>query len=208
MSVLSFVSGKVRSILFRMRWKKENRHNFTYVKSRFDASLVQVGRYTYGCIDVRQSNPISRVKIGSFCSIADNVKFLSNCEHPTNLISTYPFRAKLLHQGAEAISKGDIIVDDDVWLGSGVTVMSGVHIGQGAVVAAGAVVTKDIPAYAIVGGVPAKIIKYRFEPKIIEHLLTVDYSKLEPSMIHQHADELYQQLESAEQLDWLPKKSV
>ena len=84
--------------------------------------------------------------------------------------------------------------------------MSGVHIGQGAVVAAGAVVTKDVPPYAIVGGVPAKVIKYRFEPEMIEELLKVDYSKLTKKDIEKHIDDLYTELKDPSQLDWMPKK--
>ena len=84
--------------------------------------------------------------------------------------------------------------------------MSGVHIDQGAVVAAGAVVTKDVPPYAIVGGVPAKVIKYRFEPEMIEELLKVDYSKLTNEDIEKHIDDLYMELKDPSQLDWMPKK--
>lgn len=81
-------------------------------------------------------------------------------------VSTYPFKRKLFHGGEEAVSKGDIIVGDDVWVGYGATILSGVHIGQGAVIAAGAVVNKDVPPYAIVGGIPAKVIKYRFSESV------------------------------------------
>ena len=103
-------------------------------------------------------------------------------------------------------SKGAIIVDDDVWIGYGATIMSGVHIGQGAVVAAGAVVTKDVPPYAIVGGVPAKVIKYRIEPEMIEELLKIDYGKLTKEDIAKHIDDLYTELNDPSQLDWMPKK--
>ena len=102
--------------------------------------------------------------IGNYISIAQNVHFLLDVEHFANHISTYPFKVKLLHsQKSESFSKGDIIIDDDVWIGYGATILSGVRIGQGAVVATGAVVTSDVPPYAIVGGVPAKVIKYRNE---------------------------------------------
>ena len=81
--------------------------------------------------------------------------------------------------------------------------MSGVHIGQGAVVAAGAVVTKDVPAYAIVGGTPAKIIKYRFEEKIVDYLKQIDYEKLDIEFIKKYEEEMYKPVKSIEQIRWL-----
>ena len=71
--------------------------------------------------------------------------------------------------------KGDIIIGNDVWVAFGATILSGVKIGDGAVVAAGSVVTKDIPPYAIVGGVPAKVIKYRFDDEIIKSLQDIKW---------------------------------
>ena len=93
-----------------------------------------------------------------------------------------------------------------MWIGYGCTIMSGVHIGQGAIIAAGAVVTKDVPPYAIVGGVPAKIIKYRFEPDMIEELLKIDYSKLTKEEIMNNIDDLYLELKDKKQFEWMPKK--
>ena len=84
--------------------------------------------------------------------------------------------------------------------------MSGVHIGQGVVVAAGAVVTKNVPPYAIVGGVPAKVIKYRFEPEMIEELLKIDYGKLSKEDIINHIHDLNVELNEIKQLEWLQHK--
>ena len=118
---------------------------------------------------------------------------------------------KTLHtENGESFGRGDITVDDDVWIGFYATIMSGVHIGQGAVVAAGAVVTKDVPPYAIVGGVPAKIIKYRFSPEVIEQLLKMDYSKLTDNMIREKNNDIYNSLDgkSPEEVEkllaWFP----
>ena len=121
-------------------------------------------------------------------------------------ISSYPYRVWITNEKQEGVSKGNIIVDDDVWIGFRSTILSGVHIGQGAIVAAGSVVTKDVPPYAIVGGVPAKVIKYRFSPEMIEELLKVDYSKLTKEMIEEHIEDLYAELKDPSQLDWMPKK--
>ncbi|NLK24601.1 MAG: CatB-related O-acetyltransferase [Clostridiales bacterium] len=108
--------------------------------------------------------------------------------------------------GIDAISKGDIIVRDDVWIGQRAIILSNVNIGQGAVIAAGSVVTKDVPPYAIVGGVPAKVIKYRFSPEMIKELLKIDYSKLTDEMIKEHINDFYTELKDIKQLEWVPKR--
>ena len=204
--MLSKVLNKLRKYKFNRAWKQKNDHNFTTTVGKLPLDKVTIGRNTYGFIDALFSNPENKLIIGNYCSIAQGVKFLPSTDHALDRISTYPFKALCLTGELEALSKGDIVVDDDVWIGYGTTVLSGVHIGQGAAVAAGSVVTKDVPPYAIVGGVPAKVIKYRFEPEMIQALLQIDYSKLDGEMIRQHADDLYEKLESPEQLSWLPKK--
>ena len=129
-------------------------------------------------------------------------------EHRYDTISTFPFQVHMQGAPYEALCKGSIIIGDDVWVGDNALIMSGVHIGQGAVIAAGSVVTKDVPPYAIVGGIPAKLIKYRFEPDLIEELLKIDYSKLNAQMIRDHMTNLYAPLVDKEQLSWLPKKDI
>lgn len=193
-------------ILFRKRWRKKNRFNTTIPLNIFDINSVFIGKHTYGGIAVLNYNNYYKLTIGNYCSIATDVMFILDADHYTNHISSFPFKVKMLGEQFEGVSKGDIIVDDDVWIGYGATIMSGVHISQGAVIAASAVVTKDVPPYAIVGGVPAKVIKYRFEPEMIEKLLKVDYSKLTKEMIEDHIDDLYVDLKDASQLDWMPKK--
>lgn len=206
MFVVSSLKKKIAFRAFRKEWRRCNMHNKTYIKTPFNMELVHVGKETYGCIDVHLENKTNQLIIGNYCSIAEHVRFLVSADHQTNNISTFPFRVFYLGQAMEGGSKGDIVIDDDVWIGYGATILSGVHIGQGAVIAAGAVVASDVPPYAIVGGVPAKIIKYRFEPEMIEELMKIDYSKLDESMIREHADDLYRKLENKEQLSWLPKR--
>lgn len=190
------------------KWRKKNKHNFTLLgKYLFNFEKVVVGKEVYGELNVKQFEKVNNsLRIGSYCSIAPEVIFLMDGEHKHSLISTYPFKARLFEKSGESFSKGDIIVEDDVWIGFGAIIMSGVHIGQGAVVAAGAVVTKDVPPYAIVGGVPARIIKYRFQPEIIEELLKIDYGVLNKEDIENHIDDLYVELKDPSQLDWMPKK--
>ena len=160
-------------------WAKKNRHNFVTLKNYNVADLVSVGNYSYGELEVLASSDLPcKLEIGHFCSIGSNVTFILASEHPLNSLSTYPFKVKFLGYNLESGTKGNIIIKDDVWIGANATILSGVTIGQGAVIAAGSIVTKDVPPYAIVGGNPAKIIKYRFEPNIVEQLLKLDYSKL------------------------------
>ncbi len=191
----------------RKQWRKRNSHNMTTLTGKYIMDNISAGKGSYGNIHVLNFDPETKLQIGHFCSIAPNVAFIAGADHYTDRISTFPFLTKYVDGNTlEGLSKGDIIVEDDVWLGYGATILSGVHIGQGAVIAAGSVVAKDVPPYAIVGGVPAKIIKYRFEPGMIEELLKIDYSKLESADICAQIDDLYEKLEDKKQLSWLPRK--
>ena len=188
-------------------WRKRNPHNTTKAKTLFNCDLVHVGNKTYGDLNIISFNNKTKLSIGSICSLAQDVHFLLDAEHPIHNISTFPFQVAILaEKEGEAFSKGDIVVDDDVWFGFGAVIMSGVHIGQGAVIAAGSVVTKDIPPYAIVGGVPARVIKYRFSAEMISELLKLDYNKLTEKMISAHSLELYTKLTDIGQLEWFPQK--
>lgn len=194
----------------RKIWRRRNRHNQTIMSNRFDFSVVSVGNNSYGWLNVLSYATKSHLQIGNYVSIAPNVWFLLDVEHYINHISTYPFKVKMLGtESTESFSRGgDIVIEDDVWIGFGVTILSGVHIGQGAIIAAGAVVTKDVPPYAIVGGVPAKLIKYRFEQELVRELLYVDYSQLNKQDVQEHLNDLYGELHEKDQLEWMPKKQM
>lgn len=204
--IVNYIKRQIKLALMKKRWRRMNEHNFTRINSFFDFSLVEVGRGTYGTIRVLSTSSASKIRIGSYCSISDNVTFIINNEHNTHLISTYPFRKQILKSGAEAISKGDIIIEDDVWIGYGCTILSGVRIGQGAVLAAGSVVTKDVPPYAIVGGVPASVIRFRFAKEIITQLCCIDYSKIDYEYVAKHIEQLYKPVDEFSNLSWLPLK--
>lgn len=198
--------NRLKKYKFRKKWRFLNMHNETTAECIFNLNLVSVGKKTYGGINVLTFNEISKLRVGNYCSIGPDVIFIVSADHFVHNISTYPFKVKILNERFEGISKGDIIVDDDVWIGYGATILSGVHIHQGAVIAAGAVVTKDVPPYAIVGGAPANIIKYRFDEKIIEKLLKIDFGKLTEETVREHIDELYRNVDENTDLSWLPEK--
>lgn len=196
---------KILGYRFKKKWKKKNTDNFTTVgKYTFDTSKVLVGKGTYGELNVLQfETTCCKLIIGNYCSIAPEVIFMTDGEHSYKSISTYPFATRYFNKSIDTLSKGDIIIGDDVWIGYGAIIMSGVNIGQGAVIAAGSVVTKDVPPYAIVGGVPAKIIKYRFESNIVNELLKLDYNKLTKEIVEKYIDKLYEELNDVNQLAWL-----
>lgn len=176
---------------FKIKWRKKNKHNHTMPSCIFPIDSVVVGKGTYGGLNVLKYNDSFNLYIGHYCSIGPEVVFILNADHQTSTISTYPFKVKYLGFSGESVSKGDIVIKDDVWIGYGAIILSGVNIGQGAVVAAGSVVTKNVPPYAIVGGNPAKIIKYRFDQNTIDHLLTIDFSLFDCSFIKNNIDLLY-----------------
>ena len=148
-------------------------------------------RYTYGLenIKVRDWGEGADVKVGSFCSIADNVTIFIGGNHRTDWVTTYPFghihKDVFDHHGkGHPATKGDVVIGNDVWIGSGSTILSGIKIGDGAVIAANSVVVKDIPAYAIAGGNPAKVLKMRFSRKQIDKLLQNPWWELPDSRIN------------------------
>ncbi|SDB95488.1 Acetyltransferase (isoleucine patch superfamily) [Succiniclasticum ruminis] len=185
---------RINLFVFRAKWRKCNKHNFTVAKNMFDKNRVKVGNFTYGSLYIIMSNERHKITIGSFCSIASDVTLIVESDHPINKLSTFPFKVKCLNQKCEAISKGDIIIGNDVWIGYGSIILSGVHIGQGAIIAAGSVVAKDVPAYAIVAGVPAKVIKYRFSKEIIEKLIDFDFSCLTLDVVNKCENSLYKDI--------------
>lgn len=196
------IVSRIKQIVKKKQWRKMNPENDTVMGIPFNENLVTVGKKTYGILNVINHSNNYRLSIGHYCSIAPEVLFIVCGDHPTDRISLFPFKAHGFGGGFEAVSNGDIEVKDDVWIGARATILSGVTIGQGAVVAAGAVVTRNVPPYCIVAGVPAKIIKKRFADDVIEELLRIDYSKLDHDLIKNHIDELYTRIDSKDQ-KWL-----
>lgn len=124
-----------------------------------------------------------RLIIGKFCSIACGAKFLfTSANHTLKSLSTYPFplffeewNLNKEHVTSAWDNKGDIVIGNDVWIGYEAVILSGVHIGDGAIIGTRAVVTKDIPPYTVVGGIPAKEIKKRFDIETINKLEQIQW---------------------------------
>ena len=167
-----------------------------YLKNVIDNPNIQIGDYTiyndfvHDLREFQKNNvlyhyPVNkdRLIIGKFCSIACGAKFLFNsANHKMASLSTYTFPLFFEEWGLEKENvaqawdqKGDIIIGNDVWIGYEAVILSGVTIGDGAVIGCRAVVTKDVPPYTIVGGVPAKPIRKRFDEETIKELQKIKW---------------------------------
>lgn len=167
-----------------------------YLKNVITDPNIEVGDYTmyndfvndptmFQQNNVLYHYPINhdRLIIGKFCSIACGAKFLFNsANHTMTSLTTYPFPLFFEEWGLEKKNvtqawdnKGDIVIGNDVWIGYEAVVLAGVTIGDGAIIGTRAVVTKDVPPYTIVGGVPAKPIRKRFDDETIAQLLKIKW---------------------------------
>lgn len=167
-----------------------------YLKNAITNPNIKVGDYTmyndfvkdpreFEKNNILYHYPVNRdrLNIGKFCSIACGAKFLFNsANHAMESLSTYPFPLFFEEWGLDRNdvadswdNKGDIIIGNDVWIGYEAVILSGVTIGDGAIIGARAVVTRDVPPYTIVGGVPAKAIKKRFSEDTISSLLSLQW---------------------------------
>ncbi|MDL2259078.1 CatB-related O-acetyltransferase [Eubacteriales bacterium OttesenSCG-928-K08] len=177
-----------------------------YLNSVISNPNISVGEYTiyndfahdptqFEKNNVLYHYPINGDKliIGKFCSIACGAKFIfTSANHTLDSLSTYTF--PLFYEGWDLDkkdvasawdNKGDIVIGNDVWIGYEAVILSGVHIGDGAIIGARAVVTKDVPPYTIVGGVPAKEIRKRFDERTVSKLLEAKWWDWPPQKIQQ-----------------------
>ena len=151
---------------------------------------IEIGKYTYG---YSLRNISKGTKIGAFCSIAPGVS-IGLMNHPMQFVSTHPF---LYYKSRGFIDKNrdvaieDTIISDDVWIGTNAVILPGVKIGKGAIVAAGAVVTEHVPPYEIWGGVPAKLIRRRFDESTIDKLNKIDWTEWDDNRIKEYIDLFY-----------------
>jgi virginiamycin A acetyltransferase len=177
-----------------------------FIKNTVQNSNVIVGDYTY-YDDPQDSENFERnvlyhfpfigdkLIIGKFCAIARGVKFIMNgANHKMSGISTYPFQIfgngweKVTPKPGELPYKGDTVIGNDVWIGYDALIMPGVNIGNGVIISSRSVVVSDVPAYSIVGGNPAKLIRQRFEPTIIAILEALAWWDWPIEKITQHLE--------------------
>ena len=178
-----------------------------YLKNVVNNANIEIGDYTMyndfvqDPIDFQKNNvlyhyPVNqdKLKIGKFCSIACGAKFLfTSANHTLKSLSTYPFPIFFEEWGLDGKdicdawdNKGDIVIGNDVWIGFEAVILSGVTIGDGAVIGSRAVVTKDVEPYTIVGGVPAKAIRKRFDEQTIEKLEKIGWWNWSEEQIRQN----------------------
>ena len=167
---------------------------FTDVGERVVMAECSLGDYSY----VERQAEAIYTKIGKFCAIAANAR-LNALNHPTDRISQhkityrpneYFLYAKIDKEFREERRKAVVEIGHDVWIGHGAIVMPGIKIGHGAVVAAGAVVTKDVAAYDVVGGVPARHIKWRFPKAIRQRIIALGWWDWEHDRLARAVDEM------------------
>ncbi|MDE6149706.1 MAG: Vat family streptogramin A O-acetyltransferase [Ruminococcus sp.] len=174
-------------------YPNENIKSVCFIKNTITRPNIIVGDYTYYSDYENPEKFENRVThhyefngdkliIGKFCQIASGIEFVMNgANHCMNRITTYPFNImgndweKTTPTMEDLPLKGDTIIGNDVWIGQNVTVMPGVHIGDGAIIGANSVVAKDIPPYHIAVGNPCKVIKKRFDDKLIEYLEQIQW---------------------------------
>lgn len=146
--------------------KAEIGEHVTIAENCVIENTVSIGRYTY----MQSGTNINNTKIGNFCSLGNNV-LIAPWQHPLTKVSTSPkLYRTILNDENYSDLPNKTFIGNDVWIGSNAIILGGIHIGNGAVIGAGSVVTKDIPSYAIVVGNPARIVKFRFPPNIINDI--------------------------------------
>jgi acetyltransferase-like isoleucine patch superfamily enzyme len=175
---MSYLKRHITRILARLYQALLHRNTVWEYHKHVARGSLSMGRHSYGIprIDIYKGSE-HKVIVGNFVSIAPGVLMITGGIHPTNWVSTFPFRFEWKLPGAledgMPYSKGDIVIGSDVWIGTDAVILSGVKIGHGAVIATRAVVTKDVPPYAIVAGIPAKVVDYRFDEATIQSLLEI-----------------------------------
>jgi acetyltransferase-like isoleucine patch superfamily enzyme len=179
---------KILNLLSSLSFRLSNRFVYRQTRAALKAGRLRIGRHTYGRPILEEyQGSLANVSIGHYCSIGPDVRIITGGNHATDRVSTFPFRIRMLndrsYNDGMPYTNGDIMIGSDVWIGSHVTIMSGISVGHGAVIAAGAVVTRDLEPYGIYGGVPAKLLKYRFDANTVSRLLASNWWSMEEKVV-------------------------
>jgi len=171
------LSSKINNCLLEKEVRVSYKAEISHTKISY---LSSIGRYT----------KIVHSEIGKYCAISWDIT-INAISHPYNHLTVsafpyVPYVGNFVKERNQSYQK--VIIKNDVWIGANSVIMPGVTIGNGAIIGAGAVVTKNVPDYAIVAGVPAKIIKYRFSEEIIKRLLELKWWDLDPIIIKRYIE--------------------
>lgn len=187
---LGFFINKFLRIINRPAFRNCEIDKMARVGTGSNCIGVQMGRYSY----MGKNNSVANTKIGSFCSIASYCA-IGGGAHPLDMVSTSPVfydRKNVFGQNfgtIEAKINKMVTIGNDVWVGEGVFINDGITVGDGAIIGAHSVVTHDVPAYAIVAGAPAKVLRYRFSEDEIRKLITIKWWNWSEEKLKQYGNQ-------------------
>jgi virginiamycin A acetyltransferase len=184
---MSLILAFAAKIFLFLHYKKEE-----YLFWRSKKYITSWGEGTYGLPSIVSFDKKSTVSVGKYVSIASRVTFLLGANHKSGMVTTYPIdRINSSKTTEDANERGNIEIGNDVWIGYGVTIIGDVKIGDGAIIGAEALVVDDVPPYAVVGGVSAKVLKYRFDDEQIRKLQAIKWWDWDRETIQERESDIY-----------------